>query len=207
MEYLTDWVTTLIVFILVAVLIEMLMPSSKFQRYIRLCLSLTLMVIILQPLFYLFQRDIHSFLPEYYEGEIVSAEWMEEKMIQKKTEIQAGQDAYISEQMAEQMELQVAEEVEKKWNMELSRVEVEFLEDVNADTIDPSQAFFVHVTLNEKKQEGAVEAIAPVHIQTESENEQSSPPSSLREIERFLASNWEVEEQNLSIELEGGRFP
>ncbi|WP_054636466.1 stage III sporulation protein AF [Thalassobacillus sp. C254] len=126
MEYLTDWVTTLIVFILVAVLIEMLMPSSKFQRYIRLCLSLTLMVIILQPLFYLFQRDIHSFLPEYYEGEIVSAEWMEEKMIQKKTEIQAGQDAYISEQMAEQMELQVAEEVEKKWNMELSRVEVEF---------------------------------------------------------------------------------
>ncbi|MFC5713321.1 stage III sporulation protein AF [Thalassorhabdus alkalitolerans] len=207
MEYLTDWVTTLIVFILVAVLIEMLMPSSKFQRYIRLCLSLTLMVIILQPLFDLFQRDIHSFLPEYYEGEIVSAEWMEEKMIQKKTEIQAGQDAYISEQMAEQMELQVAEEVEKKWNMELSRVEVEFLEDVNADTIDPSQAFFVHVTLNEKKQEGAVEAIAPVHIQTESENEQSSPPSSLREIERFLASNWEVEEQNLSIEMEGGRFP
>ncbi|WP_100398392.1 stage III sporulation protein AF [Bacillus sp. FJAT-44742] len=207
MEYLTDWVTTLIVFILVAVLIEMLMPSSKFQRYIRLCLSLTLMVIILQPLFDLFQRDIHSFLPEYYEEEIVSAEWMEEKMIQKKTEIQAGQDAYISEQMAEQMELQVAEEVEKKWNMELTRVEVEFLEDVNADTIDPSQAFFVHVTLNEKKQEGAVEAIAPIHIQTEPENEQSSPPSSLREIERFLASNWEVEEQNLSIEMEGGRFP
>ncbi len=56
----TDWVTQIILFIILASVIDLLIPANHLQKYVRLAISLILILILLQPVFYLFNTDINA---------------------------------------------------------------------------------------------------------------------------------------------------
>ena len=54
MEFIKEWVTNIIIFILFATVIDMLLPNSKFQKYTKMVIGLLLIAIIFTPIFKLF---------------------------------------------------------------------------------------------------------------------------------------------------------
>jgi stage III sporulation protein AF len=60
MTWLSDWLRDIIAVILLAVLVELLLPNKAMQRYARLVVGLFILLTILSPLLRLFQEDIGS---------------------------------------------------------------------------------------------------------------------------------------------------
>ncbi len=57
MSFLTEWLTSIVLFILFAIVIDMLLPSSSMQKYAKMVVSLLLIVVMLTPIFKLFKTD------------------------------------------------------------------------------------------------------------------------------------------------------
>ncbi|MBB5173078.1 stage III sporulation protein AF [Texcoconibacillus texcoconensis] len=107
MSFVTEWIAQLIFLVLFATILELLLPNSQLQRYVRLVIGLIILVVMLQPVFYVFQMSADEWLDSLDEwsgvGEENSADW---SMEEQKSEIESNQLAYISEQMAVQLQKQ-----------------------------------------------------------------------------------------------------
>lgn len=103
MSFLTEWLTSIVLFILFAIVIDMLLPNSSMQKYAKMVVSLLLIVVMLNPIFKLFKTDpevIFEYLTE--NGQSQSAD-IKNHINSEKKEIQATQRAYILEEMAVQL--------------------------------------------------------------------------------------------------------
>lgn len=60
MQALTSWITNIILFILLATVINLLLPSSGFQKYTKLVIGLLLMLIIVTPVFQILKVDVNK---------------------------------------------------------------------------------------------------------------------------------------------------
>ncbi|WP_238540513.1 stage III sporulation protein AF [Paenibacillus mucilaginosus] len=54
MDWLSDWLRSIILVILLATFVDLLLPNAAMQRYVRTVISLFLLLTLLQPLFTLF---------------------------------------------------------------------------------------------------------------------------------------------------------
>ena len=66
LAWLADWLQSIIAVILLAVIVELVLPNNKMLRYSRLVIGLILLLTMLNPLLNLFQKDFHSQLAGSY---------------------------------------------------------------------------------------------------------------------------------------------
>ncbi|WP_010631977.1 stage III sporulation protein AF [Sporolactobacillus vineae] len=57
MAYLENWIAQLVLILLFAVILELLLPSGDFQKYVRFVISLVLIVVLLNPMIQLFHLN------------------------------------------------------------------------------------------------------------------------------------------------------
>ena len=62
MSFLTSWISNIIIFILLATVIDMLLPSSSLQKYTKMVIGLLLIAIIITPILSLFQTNFDQIL-------------------------------------------------------------------------------------------------------------------------------------------------
>src|SRR5699024_4851760 len=62
MDMLIQWVTQIVIFILLATIIDLLIPAHSMKKYVKFVVGLILILIVMQPIFYLFQTDIKQAL-------------------------------------------------------------------------------------------------------------------------------------------------
>ena len=67
MEFISEWVTQIIIFILLATIIDLLVPKLTMHKYIKLAIGLILIIILLTPIFTLFKVDVEGHLLKNYE--------------------------------------------------------------------------------------------------------------------------------------------
>ncbi|RIW33644.1 stage III sporulation protein AF [Bacillus salacetis] len=197
MSFLTEWVTNIIVFILLASVIDMLLPSSNMQKYTKIVTGLLLITIILTPILKLFATDFEEALAEIdFEGTVQTAS-VENSVEMKKKEIQASQRAYILEQMAVQMKDDVEKEMIEQYGLTVQHIELD------AEDLDklPESILSVSIHLDTSKEE-TVTAVKPVEIDT-SENIPVMKESN-HEITNMLSEKWDIPEDKLVITIEGG---
>ena len=60
MTFLMEWVAQIILFIILATIIDLLIPQSSFQKYIKLAIGLILILILLNPVFSVLNIDIRE---------------------------------------------------------------------------------------------------------------------------------------------------
>ena len=60
MEFLIEWVTNIILFILLATVIDMLLPNTGLQKYTKMVTGLLLIAIILTPILKLISKDFET---------------------------------------------------------------------------------------------------------------------------------------------------
>src|SRR3954470_20100477 len=99
MDFLIEWVTNIILFILLATVIDMLLPNSSMQKYTKMVTGLLLIAIILTPIFKLISRDFETTLGSIPSLQTPGEKNMKNLIDSKKKEIQDSQHAYILKTM------------------------------------------------------------------------------------------------------------
>ena len=166
MEFIKEWVTNIILFVLFATLIDMLLPTSKFQKYTKMVVGLLLSAIILTPIFKLLSTDFE----ETFAAAIPNLGGTKGVQIKnltdlQKNEIQATHDAYILEQMAVQLKEDAEEELMSQFDLVISDLEV--VVDAEDQRPFPENLQKVVLTLNEEiTRDKAVEVVKSVEINT-----------------------------------------
>ncbi len=204
MEFIKEWVTNIILFVLFATLIDMLLPTSKFQKYTKMVVGLLLISIILTPIFKLLSTDFE----ETFAAAIPI--WEEQKDVQiknltdlQKNEIQATHDAYILEQMAVQLKGDAEEELMSQFDLVISDLEV--VVDAEDQRPFPENLQKVVLTLNEEITETeAIEVIKSVEINTNDPFEENEPnPIQNDKIIQLLSDKWSIDERTIELQIEG----
>ncbi|XEC92851.1 stage III sporulation protein AF [Paenibacillus tarimensis] len=72
MAWLSDWLRQIIAIILLAGIIDLLLPSSVYQRYVRLVVGLLILLTLLSPVLRLLQGDFNTKLDDMTEWPIVA---------------------------------------------------------------------------------------------------------------------------------------
>nr|WP_281241725.1 stage III sporulation protein AF [Sediminibacillus albus] len=202
MSTLTEWVTQIIMFLLLAMLVDLLMPNSSMKKYIKVVVGLILILIFLQPLFHLFQMDIDTMMANALNGleTDVTEENMKNSIDLKKNEIQASQHAYILEEMAVQMKNEVEEGLEKEYGVVIADIAFQFVEGKEM-SFESLQA--VNVTLVEKGLQTTEGEVEQVVIDVDDQPAEEELPDT-GEISNFLFEQWELEKQTINIDWREG---
>ena len=204
MEFIKEWVTNIILFVLFATMIDMLLPNSKFQKYTKMVIGLLLIAIILTPVFKLITMDFEeTFAIAMPEWEAAKDQEIKNLIDLQKSEIQESHDAYILKQMAVQLKADTEEELMDQYGLVITDL------DLVADEVEqssfPENLQKVVVVLNEQvDEETAIEAVKPIDINTSQPLEPKTNFEKNDQIIQFLSAKWSVEEELIEVEIEGG---
>ncbi|MDG4655595.1 stage III sporulation protein AF [Ectobacillus antri] len=200
MAYITEWIRTIIVFLLLATVLHMLLPNTSLQKYVKFVVSLLLIVLILTPVFKLLRTDVQEVIAGFNTS--ASKKNIENVIDQKKKEIQASQRAYILEQMAVQMKKQVAKDLEVEYGVQVVDLRITAVSEVKS----PEDIQEISVTFKEadRKTSGTVEAVKRIKIDTSTPHQQTVDKQATQDIQQFLAREWQLEESKIMVQ-EGGR--
>lgn len=210
MSFLTEWITNIIVFILLAVVIDLLLPNSSMQKYAKMVISLLLIIVIINPIFKIFSTDMNDVLAEFNLQATLEDENGKNLIEFQKKEIQASQRAYILEQMAVQMKTMAEEELVQKYDVMIESILLSESENVG-DIASQKDLQHIQVILkpNEATEvagDGTVEVIEPVKIDASKDISKNESVDNIQTevIAASLAKIWEVEEEKITLDLERG---
>ncbi|WP_249871965.1 stage III sporulation protein AF [Oceanobacillus saliphilus] len=203
MDVIIQWVTQIILFIVIAAIIDLLIPADSMKKYIKLVVGLILLLILLKPIFYLFNTDIEKTIEtsiNQIEQEYKSDSSIENQIEFQKKEIQDSQHAYILEQMAVQLENLAEDPLKEEYQVEIRTMDFKFHD---PDNISFEELAEVIVYINEAQHgEGAVNTVEDVVIN--SSDHQEKPARDTNGIEVLLMDVWELTDKKVSIYWEGG---
>ncbi|MDY0405609.1 stage III sporulation protein AF [Virgibacillus sp. 179-BFC.A HS] len=129
MSMLIHWVTQIIVFILLATIIDLLVPANAMKKYIQFAVGLILILVFLKPVFYLFQIDVKQAIQTNFQqqqNEILKEDVLKNTMEKQKREIESSERAYILQQMAVQLKNLANKEVAKEFHVQITNIDFEF---------------------------------------------------------------------------------
>jgi stage III sporulation protein AF len=199
MEFLTEWITNIIVFVLLATVIDMLLPSSNMQKYVKIVTGLLLITIILTPLLKLMTADVDAVVNSFRLNGTSQNNSVENLIEMKKKEIQASQRAYILEQMAVQMKQQAEKELMEKSGKVIEKVSIAATDLENI----PDSITEVTVYLSNKEEKDAIEAVRNVEIDTGDKTRAEKSDENVSLVTSLLAKEWNLSPEKIII-AEGG---
>jgi stage III sporulation protein AF len=206
MELLTGWVTNIIMLILLAGIIEMLLPDSSFQKYIRLVIGLLLILAMLTPLLKFMKTDMNTVLAAMSLAEEKNEEKIKSSIEDKKTEIQASQAAYILEQMAVPLKNKVKEELKSSYGLTITSLRLQANPKDDGSQFDYEDITAARVVIAKADGQAAIEGVKEVNISVSgSDNDQESEESFLPQgLATWLATQWEMKKEQIILVEEGG---
>ncbi|SFA44903.1 stage III sporulation protein AF [Parageobacillus thermantarcticus] len=199
MQIVIEWVTNILIFILFAMMIDLLLPSSNMQKYVKMAVGLILLLLMLSPILKLFSIDPDRLIASVISERRNQQEMMKNEIEMKKKEIQASQRAYILEQMAVQMKNEVDEELMKKYGLSVEDVSLQTKEKENLQIPEDIETIEVMLAKQEKLGE-----IQPVMIDVSTPiNEANHVQQLEEEIRTLLATKWEINENKIAVQIKG----
>ncbi|MGM8213472.1 stage III sporulation protein AF [Virgibacillus sp. W0430] len=206
MHILIQWITQILIFILLATIIDLLIPKTTMKKYIKLVLGLILLLIFLKPLFLLFHFDLETAVEPTMTSlfdENDRSQSIENTIKLQKKEIQASQDAYILKQMETHLKSMANTPLLENYELEISDIQFTFQRSSELNYEDLRQ-IIVYLKQPEAKK-GAVSAVDEIVINTETEKALLNDTiQDSTQITELLANIWQFDQNNILIEWEGG---
>lgn len=204
MDFLKEWITNIILFVLLATVIDMLLPNSSFQKYTKMVTGLLLIAIILTPVMKLLSNDFETALASI--PALNSEEKNMENLIEmKKKEIQASSHAYILQTMAVQLKTDVEEELMDQFGLEIAHIDLVVDENGQLTSPDDLQKIVVVVKKAEEAEQ-VVEVVKKVEINTEKPLPSKQEAKSSERIASLLSEIWSIEKDAVEVMVEGGKL-
>lgn len=202
-----DWVTNIILFMLIGTVIEMLLPSNQLKKYVHFIFGLLFLLLLAQPIFYLFQTDITKQI-SIIENELVADDQQLQKtkytIEKQKEDIQAEQTAYIWNELANQYIEDANNVLPEEYDVQVTEIIFDHGDHAGDDVITFT-TIVVTLTEVEDQEVTSITTIKPIDLSKE-QNESNNLKNRKRErMEQSLRKAWNLEE-NIEIEMkwEGG---
>lgn len=194
MGFLTEWMTNIIVFILLATVFDMLLPQSNIKKYTKMVIGLLLIAVITTPLFKLISTDFEKNLSSITFMETVNEKKLENEIEMKKREIEQTQHAYILEQMAVQLRTDVEEELMERYGLLVNHIQI--ITNKNNREGFPTNVDKVVVQLAKSLQtHNEIEVVQMVEINTDMPLQSEKRTNQEKEIANLLANKWDMAEK------------
>lgn len=207
MDILINWVTQIIIFLVLASLIDLLLPSNSMKKYIQFVIGLILILIFLKPVLYIFNIDIKQTLETTF-GQTTeleeNTETMGDLIKKQKNEIESSQDAYILKEMVVQLEELAADPLAETFETEI--VDIQFVFDPPEEAVWENLQEVTVYLAELQEEEDAVDDIEDIVIDTEETPEEKIQDDNHDEIKTMLQDLWELDDIQLTIIQEGGAF-
>jgi stage III sporulation protein AF len=202
MGILTEWITNIIILVLLAGVIELLLPGNQFQSYIKMVIGLLILLAMLSPLFKLLNSDMDQVFQAMELPAAAKENEIKNSIEINKSEIQGAQRAYILEQMAVPMKEKVQEELNKTYELEI--VDLQIQTDSGTESLKPEDIKGVKVVLAKHHEAAGISDVSEVEVNISEKKDHAKKDGVPDEIVDFLVSQWQLEEQQLEVEMEGG---
>lgn len=190
MSFITEWIMNIVVFILLAMIVDMLLPNSAMKKYTKMVTGLLLIAIILTPLLKVVAKDFDQVVASFSNKKIIDNNKIENLIESKKKEIQAGQVEYTLEQVGEKMKNDVKEELIDRFDKDIQQIKIDSKDQV-AENENPIEKVIVY--LGEAKKEDSVPIIKPVDISIGEEEPEVGVDSRENEsILSMLSERWGI---------------
>lgn len=198
MAFISEWVGNIIIFLLLAMVIDMLLPDTELKKYTKLATGLILMAIIITPIFKILSADFEEVLSSLTKNMDIQEFSIGNKIESKKNVIQAAQAEYTLEQMAVQMKTGVEKELIEKYQVEIQSINIKAPAE-NDLTMDDIQNITVELKAVDSATKGsAIEAIKPIEINI-NEKQMDEETTDYEAIKSLLVDRWEVQEDMIEI--------
>lgn len=182
MQDLYDWITKVIILILFGTILEMLIPENSMKKYVHFIFGLIYLLMLAQPIFYLFQTDITEQVKRM-ENVIFSDEedkgGLKKNIEKQKEDIQAKQTAYIWSELAQDYK-RIAED------------ELRFSHDIYLKDVEFNTEEEIVVTLVDNDEPNTAITIEKIKIKDKADNKQLKDE---KEIENRLRTIWQLDNQ------------
>lgn len=196
MDALINWIMQIIVFILLAIIVELFVPTSKMAKYVRLIVGLIFLLILLKPVLHLFQIDMEKIVNEQLLDSISPGEQqrLKDQMTIQEERLQSISDTHILTEVTEHLKTQ-AEDVLHKQSVEISKIDFQFI-DQSTDFNALKQMVVYIVPKDEGTDELIVidEVIINVDEHTEQEDEEE-----LLNVKNDLQEVWQLDDDELIV--------
>ena len=199
MQFISDWVVNIVVFILLAMVVDMLLPETSIKKYVKLVTGLLLITIVITPIFRLLSTDIEEFIDSISVSERSMETPLQRETEEKKREIETSTHAYILEQMAVQLKESAEKEMIERYGMAISNIRI--AGDVSStELLDSIQKITVYI--KPESEDNEVAAVKPVSIHLNKKKGEINKPD-YQGIQTLLASQWDLPESKIEIADEG----
>lgn len=207
MEVLTSWLHQIVLIVLFAIVMDLIIPSSSFQKYIKLVMGLVIMVTLLKPIGIIFDRQFDISRIQWPDKLVFSSI---DTIKSQAADLQKDQLENAAQQWNAQLEKTIKEQVESQYPLEVSRVQVQFSEPKETGKATPeiqNLKLAVHPQSEQYAKTDQVQPIQPVDIQaTESQGNPLPTPHTtqetklLSEVKKDLANKLQVSDSIISIQ-------
>lgn len=204
MEFVIQWVTQIIIFLLLASIVDLLIPATAMKKYVKLVVGLILILIFLKPVFALFDMNVQQALETSFsqiDRQYPETEQAENLIKKQKSEIQDSQNAYILKETVVQLK-----DLAKKPLNENFRVGISTIKFLFSSETDPSMENLkeIIVFLQEPEiGEGSIDTVEDVVISMDKSAADRSNIN-VKGIKQLLQDLWEIDSEILTIKWEGG---
>ncbi|WP_173916183.1 stage III sporulation protein AF [Halobacillus sp. Marseille-Q1614] len=156
MQVFTQWITEIVLYLVLAILADALLPSGLMKKYARLVLAILLLLIIIDPLLQLLKVNPHQIVQSVHQqmNAGFETEQLKAEIEEKKNEIMRGQDAYTLQQVEEAVSGQLKGPLEEE-KVSIETADFEFsTEPYSVESLDK-----LILTLSSQEEESVVEEV------------------------------------------------
>ncbi|RQW20855.1 stage III sporulation protein AF [Bacillus sp. C1-1] len=202
MTYINEWITSIVIIILLAVVLEMVLPNTNLKNYVKITMSLLLLLFLLQPVLNIFYEDPDEWLNEVIQQTTSEGINVEEEINSQKKDIERFFDAYTSEQVAVQLKDQANEDLKKDEDVMVTDLSI--IQD-NKGEFTQIEVVVVPYQGEERTSTSQTDEVKPVSI-TIGETEPKEDAVSYKEedVISMLADIWGVPSSVITLKEEGG---
>ncbi|MFK3937190.1 stage III sporulation protein AF [Alkalihalobacillus sp. NPDC078783] len=202
---LTGWITGLVLLIMLAIILEMLLPNSSMRGYVKMVISLLILVAMLKPVLSLFTMDSDEWVRNLQASDPYETNSIESQINLQKSGLEEVRAAYISEQVADQLVEQAEETMRDTYSLEFASVEV--LQETGQGGQEDEEAVEIHAVVRESEEQ-MEEQTTTREIQTVRVDLSKQPNEEetvdLLPVKKYLSESWEIPESKIMLYLEGG---
>ncbi|MDI6602124.1 MAG: stage III sporulation protein AF [Thermoanaerobacteraceae bacterium] len=126
MQIIRDWIINIFVVMIFITILDAIIPSSNFKKYIDVVTGLVVIIAILSPVINLIKGE------DFIQKEVLSSTigLKSEEIVNDNAYLKVQQDVFIN-QYKKNMEENIRQWISKKYNADVKRVSIDFNSDIN----------------------------------------------------------------------------
>ncbi|MGM7635521.1 stage III sporulation protein AF [Bacillus sp. Hm123] len=195
MAYIMDWLGNVLAFILLAAVVDMLLPTSSFQKYARVVMGLLLLLVMLQPMWTLFSIDMEQELYDWIDQQTTD-EKLEQELTVKQGRLESTKQLYILKNAEQQLRTQVEDELKNQFQKKIIDLNIEVHNWGEYAPEDIAQVDVYMASMDKNTSAMTVDEVvidSPSTLQVDRKEDES--------LIDFLSKKWNIPTEQLNIHM------